>query len=85
MHLFPLFRPMCHITAPSPQGFGWDACEKGGWWKQLKDKIPDVASSGGVAQLAATTQRVSGPQVCAAVGQANTVKQRWLPPHAQLD
>lgn len=28
------------------QGFGWDACEKGGWWNQLKDKIPDIASAG---------------------------------------
>jgi alpha-amylase len=28
------------------QGFGWDACEKGGWWNQLKDKLPDVASAG---------------------------------------
>ncbi len=35
------------VAAASPsQGFGWDACEKGGYWNIVKEKIPDIASAG---------------------------------------
>lgn len=28
------------------QGFGWDSCEKGGWFKQLQDRIPEMVAAG---------------------------------------
>ncbi|KAK9918323.1 hypothetical protein WJX75_003181 [Coccomyxa subellipsoidea] len=28
------------------QAFGWDSCDKGGWYKIVKEKIPDIKASG---------------------------------------
>jgi len=28
------------------QSFGWDSCNKGGWYKQLKAKVPDMKAAG---------------------------------------
>jgi hypothetical protein len=54
-----------------PQGFGWDACEKGGWWNQLKDKIPDVASAGVSHIWLPPPSESVAPQVAAATWHAN--------------
>ncbi len=32
-------------TALHCTGFGWDSCDKGGWYKQLMEKVPDIAVS----------------------------------------
>ena len=34
------------VPAASVAGFGWDACEKGGWWNIVKEKIPDIQAAG---------------------------------------
>lgn len=46
------------------QGFGWDACEKGGWWNQLKEKIPDIASAGFSHVWLPPPSESVAPQVC---------------------
>ncbi|KAI8471662.1 MAG: alpha-amylase [Monoraphidium minutum] len=28
------------------QGFGWDSCNKGGWWRQVKARIPELKQAG---------------------------------------
>eukprot|EP01025_Chloroclados_australasicus_P009330 TRINITY_DN13582_c0_g3_i1.p2 TRINITY_DN13582_c0_g3~~TRINITY_DN13582_c0_g3_i1.p2 ORF type:complete len:293 (-),score=40.36 TRINITY_DN13582_c0_g3_i1:23-811(-) len=28
------------------QGFGWDSCDKGGWYNKLKDQVPDIKDLG---------------------------------------
>ena len=27
-------------------GFGWDSCDKGNWYKQVQDKIPEIKDAG---------------------------------------
>jgi glycosidase len=27
-------------------GFGWDSCDKGNWYKQVQDKIPEIKEAG---------------------------------------
>lgn len=29
-----------------PAGFGWDSCEKGGYWGIVKEKIPEIREAG---------------------------------------
>lgn len=44
----PCAHTPCALTQgpDATQGFGWDACEKGGWWNIVKEKIPNIASAG---------------------------------------
>jgi glycosidase len=68
-----LVRRGCVSRCPVlPQGFGWDACEKGGWWNQLKEKLPDVASAGVSHIWLPPPSESVAPQVSAAAGQAKT-------------
>ena len=27
-------------------GFGWDSCDKGNWYKQVQEKIPEIKEAG---------------------------------------
>lgn len=34
------------LEASDCAAFGWDSCDKGGWYKILKDKVPDMKVRG---------------------------------------